>query len=86
MLEISFKAEIYIDKISKDDRVLDGIIKSLIPDNVGVEETTRIEIYKREEGVGVLVDGKGKLGSFVHTMDDLLRCLAVSIRTLAGET
>ena len=78
-MRVKIKAEIIIRKIpNKRDR--DSIIKSLEPDNVGIEETTRILTEEVDDGLSITIEAECKLGSFIHTMDDLLRCLATSLR------
>ncbi len=80
-LRVKAKAKILIREIpSKRD--VESIVKSLAPDNVGIEETTRIIIGEEDNGISIVVEADCKLGSFIHTMDDLLRCLATSLRTI----
>lgn len=67
---------------SVNNRELDSIIYSLKPDNIGIEKTTSIIMKKVGDVLEIYISGEGKLGSFIQTLDDLLRCLSVSIRVL----
>jgi hypothetical protein len=80
-LRVKAKTVININDLS-DEKTLDSIIESLLPDNVGVEETTSIRVRRIDRAIIIEVEAEGKLGSFIHTIDDLLRCLSTSIRTL----
>ena len=78
-MRVEVKAEIIIRKIP-NKRERDSIIKSLEPDNVGIEETTRILTEEIDDGLSITVEAECKLGLFIHTQDDLLSCLATPLR------
>jgi hypothetical protein len=83
-LEAKFRIHMTIRSIFRDSKTVEGIILSLEPDNVGIEKMMRIKMENRKDALEIDVHGEGSLGSLTHTMDDLLRCLAVSLRTLTG--
>ena len=70
------KTNISIKLFLEEDEDIDTIIESLKPDNVGIEETTSITMKKVADGLEIYIGGKGRLGSFIQTLDDLLRCLS----------
>jgi hypothetical protein len=66
----------------KTDEEINSVITSLMPDNVGIGDTIKIFMYGEKNKLVIKVECVGSLGSFIHTFEDLMRCLLVSIDTL----
>ena len=74
------KVNVLIRFILNEKKKVETIIESLNPDNIGIEQTTSITMRENEGILEVFVKGEGEIGSFIQTLDDLLRCLSVSYR------
>ena len=74
------KVNVLIRFILKEEKEGQTIIESLKPDNIGIEQTTSIIMRGNEKILEIFVRGIGEIGSFIQTLDDLLRCLSVSYR------
>ncbi len=75
---------IYEIKVSSR-RDIYAIINSLKPDNVGIGDNIKIEIYSEDLENRVLIVVKFsncKLSTLLHTLEDLLRCLSVSLKAV----
>ena len=82
---MKIKTSILIKLFLEEDENVDTIIKSLKPDNIGIEETTSITMKKVTDGLEINIDGKGRLGSFIQVLDDLLRCLSIVFKFAYNE-
>lgn len=73
---------IEIDDKSYTEKDIDTVINSLLPDNIGVDETTRISMDRLMKKVHIYVEGKGKLSSFINTLEDIVRCLTTALNVV----
>ena len=75
------KLEARISLEYDDEKIAEAIVKAVSPDNVEYGEMLSVKTFKKENKVISLVFCKEKIGTFISTIDDLLRCISVAEKT-----
>ena len=75
------KLEARISLEYDDEKVAEAIVKAVSPDNVEYGEMLSVKTFKKGNMVISLVFCKEKIGTFISTIDDLLRCISVAEKT-----
>ena len=72
----------------EDERKAEAIARAVSPDNVEYPDKLSIETFNENCHVLTLINCKGEIGTFIATVDDLLRCIVLAEKTvnLAGKT
>lgn len=65
----------------KDEKIAEVISKAVSPDNVEYPDKLSIKTSSEKGRVVTLISCKGKIGTFITTVDDLLRCITVAEKT-----
>ena len=75
------KLEARISLEYDDEKIAEAIVKAISPDNVEYGEMLSVKTFKEGNMVISLVFCKEKIGTFISTIDDLLRCISVAEKT-----
>ena len=75
------KLEARISLEYDDEKIAEAIVKAVSPDNVEYGEMLSVKTFKKRNMVISLVFCKEKIGTFISTIDDLLRCISVAEKT-----
>jgi len=65
----------------EDEQKAEAISKAVSPDNLIRFEKLSIKTFNEKRKVITLISCKGKIGTFIMTVDDLLRCITVAEKT-----
>jgi tRNA threonylcarbamoyladenosine modification (KEOPS) complex Pcc1 subunit len=65
-----------------DEKTAEAVAKAVSPDNLRTPRGLSIKTTRREKKVFTQIRCKGKLGTFIATIDDLLFCASTAEKTL----
>jgi len=70
-------------------RLAETVAKAISPDNVFTPTGLTVKTYRKGNAVITLIECRGKLETFISTINDLLSCIQVagkSVKDLEGQT
>jgi len=77
--KLKIKAKIVLEY--ENERKAETIAKAVSPDNLVCFEKLSIKTFNEKCKVITLISCDGKIGTFIATVDDLLRCVTVAEKT-----
>jgi len=76
---LRIKAKIMLEYES--EKRAKAIVKAVSPDNVKYPGGLSVKTFSENSKVVNLITCEGKIGTFIMTVDDLLRCITVAEKT-----
>jgi len=73
---------IIIKDESKERKFFNTLVKSLKPDDIGINETTNITYKTHEKYLEIIINTNAKIESVQATLNDIIRCLRSVLDTL----
>ncbi len=79
MEKLKIEAKIILEY--EDEKKAEAVAKAVSPDNVEYPEKLSIKTFNDNHRVITLISCRGKIGTFIITIDDLMRCIGVAEKT-----